>query len=76
MSAPAVDHVPRLRQLDHYRQAAEHARIVAQAALDTGNALPVIGRHTPGDAERLRGVPVVGVPGGRSGAINGTTPGR
>lgn len=37
-------------------------------------ARQVIGRHTPGDAELLRGIPVVGVRGGKGGAITGTRP--
>lgn len=53
-------------------------RLKARILLEVGADLPEsssIRAYAPGDPRRLRGVPVVGVPGGMGGAIPGTRPG-
>ncbi len=74
MTSPAVDHVPHLRQLEaeHLRQ--QHAKQLGRLSLETGNSLPttIAPGSLPGDPLLLRGIPVVGVPGGYGGAIRGS----
>lgn len=63
---------------DRHRLAQEQAALVARALLESApaeRARGPVGRHTPGDARQLRGIPVVGVVGGVGGAISGTKPG-
>lgn len=76
MTTNRVDHVPHLRTIEAYNTAQHHAQLVAQIALETGNTLPTPTTTTslPGDTDALRGIPVVGVHGGRGGAIPGTRP--
>jgi hypothetical protein len=74
VSAPQVEHVPHLLQrFTAFEQRVEQATVLVDQVVDQGKT---IGRHTPGDAARLRGIPVVGVPGGRGGHIAGTNPAR
>lgn len=70
MSTPIVEHVPHLRCVAAYHLEAEHARMVGQIALETGNSLPSPGLIIPGTIGRI---PVVGID---SGAIPGTRPDR
>lgn len=76
MTAKRVEHVPHLRIDQAYETACHHAELVARIALETGNSLPTPTTTTslPGDTAALRGIPVVGVRGGRGGAIPGTRP--
>lgn len=60
----------RRRQLDTLAEQA-----IARAVRDAGaEAPPHPNRHLPGDAAKLRGIPVVGVRGGLGGHIRGTRP--
>lgn len=54
------------------------ARRVAADMIETGRPIPKRApkQRDPGDAHKLRGIPVVGVPGGLGGAIPDTSPGR
>lgn len=62
----------------HRREAKIMDEQMAEIALEAGEELPEAStapRATlSGDAWRLRGIPVVGVPGGLGGAIPGTRP--
>lgn len=55
---------------------AEAARKVATVLRETGEGLPTsaLRASLSGDPAKLRGIPVVGVPGGFGGAIRGTRP--
>lgn len=73
MTAPIVEHVPHLLCDAHrVQQTKREQAVLVEAHVAQGQP---IGRHTPGDAARLRGIPVVGVDGGYGGAIKGTRPG-
>lgn len=62
----------------HRREALIMDKKMTEIALEVGEDLPeapTVPRATlSGDAWRLRGIPVVGVPGGIGGAIPGTRP--
>jgi hypothetical protein len=74
MSARVVETVPRLLQRFYATsETIDHATLLLDQVIDQGKT---IGRVTPGDAARLRGIPVVGVPGGYGGHIRGTNPNR
>lgn len=76
MSAPDAHRLlPRFRQM---RIDIRVARDVAAEMIETGEPIPKRApkQRDPGDAHKLRGIPVVGVPGGLGGAIRDTSPGR
>lgn len=64
--------------LKHAEEERHFAALTAQFARESGDELPPekrqVGRITPTDARRLRGIPVVGVE-GVGGAISGSKPG-
>jgi hypothetical protein len=62
----------RYRQLDLDAQAATKVRAAVEAGEDDPGPNP---RARANDPNRLRGIPVVGVKGGRGGAIPGSQPG-
>lgn len=65
--------LPRWRRSELDQQ---QAKTMARIALETGATVTIHTRssHVPGDPALLRGIPVVGVPGGFGGAIPGTRP--
>ncbi len=76
MSEPDTHRLlPRFRQM---RDEICVGRQVAAQIIETGEAIPARKpkQRDPGDAFKLRGIPVVGVPGGLGGAIAHTSPGR
>lgn len=68
------------RLLSKFRKAEmdrEHEAMIAKAVLEACDPEPVVTSGPalkPGDRKRLRGIPVVGTPGGLGGAIAGTRP--
>jgi len=63
--------------LRHREENVRNARLLAKLALETGEApMRTSAAALPGDRDALRGVPVVGVHGGRGGAIRGSRPGE
>lgn len=67
-----------IRWARRHREAVYIDKVLAKISRETGQALPAppkTSRRKPGDPRTLRGIPVVGVPGGFGGAIKDTRPG-
>jgi hypothetical protein len=75
-----IREIPFLRDLEHTRTQRRNDRVIADAAIDTGHALPSgTGRkkaYTAGDTRHARGCPFFPAVGGIPGVMAGTDPMR